>query len=85
MPATVTSWGDAVFLSLSNALNSFLAAIPLVIGALLIIVIGWIIAGVLARLVTEVLAGRRRSPVRRARRQVYGDAEPEDQAERGRR
>lgn len=56
MPATVTSWGDAVFLSLSNALNSFLAAIPLVIGALIIIVIGWIIAGVLARLVTEVLA-----------------------------
>ena len=56
MPATVTSWGDAVFLSLSNALNSFLAAIPLVIGALIIIVIGWIIAGALARLVTEVLA-----------------------------
>jgi hypothetical protein len=56
MPATVTSWGDAVFLSLSNAQNSVLAAIPLVIGALIIIVIGWIIAGALARLVTEVLA-----------------------------
>jgi hypothetical protein len=56
MPTTtISSWGDAVFLSLSNALNSFLAAIPLVIGALLIIVIGWIIAGVAARLVTEVL------------------------------
>lgn len=56
MPTTtITSWGDAVFLSLSNALNSFLAAIPLVIGALVIIVIGWIIAGVLARLVSEVL------------------------------
>jgi hypothetical protein len=56
MPTTVvTSWGDAVFLSLSNALNSFLAAIPLVIGALVIIVIGWIIAGVLARVVSEVL------------------------------
>jgi hypothetical protein len=56
MPTTVVSnWGDAVFLSLSNALNSFLAAVPLVIGAVIIIVIGWIIAGVLARLVTEVL------------------------------
>jgi hypothetical protein len=56
MPTTVvTSWGDAVFLSLSNALNSFLAAIPLIIGALIIIVIGWIIAGVLARVVTELL------------------------------
>ena len=56
MPTTtISSWGDAVFLSLSNALNSFLAAIPLVIGALIIIIIGWIIAGVLARVVTEVL------------------------------
>jgi hypothetical protein len=56
MPTTtISSWGDAVFLSLSNALNSFLAAIPLVIGALIIIIIGWIIAGVLARLVTELL------------------------------
>ena len=56
MPTTtISSWGDAIFLSLSNALNSFLTAIPLVIGALIIIVIGWIIAGVLARVVTEVL------------------------------
>jgi hypothetical protein len=56
MPTTtISNWGDAVFLSLSNALNSFLAAIPLVIGALIIFVIGWIIARVLARVVTEVL------------------------------
>lgn len=56
MPTTdIQTWGDAVFLSLSNALNAFLNAIPLVIGALLIIIIGWIIAGALARLVTEVL------------------------------
>jgi len=57
MPVTtVTSWGDAVFLSLSNALNAFLTAIPLVIGALIIIIIGWLIASALARLVREVLA-----------------------------
>jgi len=56
MPTTtISTWGDAVFLSLSNALNAFVAAIPLVIGALIIIVIGWIIAGVLARVVSEVL------------------------------
>jgi len=56
MPTTtISTWGDAVFLSLSNALNGFLAAIPLVIGALIILVIGWIIAGVLARVVTEAL------------------------------
>ena len=51
----VTDWGDAVFLALTNALNSFLNAIPQVIGALLIIVIGWVISNLLARLVREVL------------------------------
>jgi hypothetical protein len=56
MPTTtIQTWGDAVFLSLSNALNAFLAAIPLVIGALIIIIIGWLIASAVARLVTEVL------------------------------
>jgi hypothetical protein len=51
----VTDWGDALFLSLTNALNSFLNAIPQVIGALLIIIIGWVISNLLARLVREVL------------------------------
>ena len=51
----ISNWGDAIFLSLSNALNTFLAAIPQVIGALIIILIGWLIAGALARVVTEVL------------------------------
>jgi hypothetical protein len=51
----VSNWGDAIFLALTNALNSFLAAIPLIIGALVIIVIGWIIAGILARIVTGLL------------------------------
>ena len=75
MPTTtITDWGDAVLLSLSNALNAFLVAIPLVIGALLIIIIGWIIAGILARIVTEVL---RRAGVDRLFAEhggrVYGD------------
>jgi hypothetical protein len=56
VPTTeISDWGDAVFLALSNALNTFLAAIPQVIGALLIIIVGWIVAGVLARVTTEVL------------------------------
>jgi hypothetical protein len=56
MPTTtISTWGDAVFLSVSNALNAFLAAIPLVIGALIIIVIGWLIAGAAARVVSELL------------------------------
>jgi Conserved TM helix len=52
----VTDWGDAVFLALTNALNTFLNAIPQVIGALLIIIIGWLIAGLVARIVRELLA-----------------------------
>ncbi len=56
MPTTeISNWGDAVFLSISNALNSFLNAIPQVIGALLILLIGWIIAGFVAKIVTGVL------------------------------
>jgi hypothetical protein len=51
----VSNWGDAIFLALTNALNTFLAAIPSIIGALVIIIIGWIIAGILARIVTGLL------------------------------
>jgi hypothetical protein len=61
MPTTtITDWGDAIFLAISNALNTFLNAIPQVVGALLILLIGWILAGILARLVT---AGLRRTSV----------------------
>lgn len=63
MPTTtIEDWGDAIFLGISNALNTFLAAIPQVIGALLIILIGWIISSILARLVT---AGLKRTSVDR--------------------
>ncbi len=51
----ISNWGDAIFLAVSNALNTFLAAIPQIIGALLIILIGWIIAGIVARIVSELL------------------------------
>ena len=47
--------GDAIFLSLSNALNAFLNAIPAVIGALVILLIGWILSAFLARLVSGAL------------------------------
>jgi Conserved TM helix len=53
--AQIEDWGDAVFLSISNALNTFLSAIPQVLGALLIILIGWLIAGVVARITTGLL------------------------------
>ena len=51
----VTDWGEALFLSLTNAFYAFVAAIPLVLGALLIIILGWVISNVLARVVREIL------------------------------
>lgn len=53
----VQSWGDAVFASLSNTLYALLGAIPLIIGALLILLIGWILSNILAGLVKKVVAG----------------------------
>jgi hypothetical protein len=47
----IEDWGEAVFLALTNALNTFLAAIPGILGALIILAIGWILSGIVARLV----------------------------------
>ncbi|HUQ43363.1 MAG TPA: small-conductance mechanosensitive ion channel [Candidatus Limnocylindria bacterium] len=51
----VSNWGDAIFLAASNALNTFITAIPLVLGALLILIVGWIIASVVGRAVRALL------------------------------
>jgi mechanosensitive ion channel-like protein len=51
----INTWGDSIFLALTNALNMFLAAIPLVVGALLILIIGWIISSIAARATTAAL------------------------------
>ena len=53
--ATVTSWGEAVMTSMVAALAMFLAAIPRVIGFLLILIIGWVIAGLIASAVAALL------------------------------
>ena len=50
-----TDWRDSFFLAASAALNNLLAAIPAIIGALLILAIGWILSNILARLVTSLL------------------------------
>jgi hypothetical protein len=51
----INTWGDAIFLSLSNALATFLNAIPLVLGAIIILAIGWILSNIVGRLIREVL------------------------------
>jgi hypothetical protein len=52
----IQDWSDAIFAALTNALNGFITAIPLIVGAIVIIVIGWIISNLVARLVRELLA-----------------------------
>src|SRR5512139_2639807 len=51
----ITDWGAAVMTSLTAALSMFLAAIPRVIGFIVILVIGWLIAGVIAAAVAALL------------------------------
>ena len=51
----VTTWGEALLTSLAAALAIFLAAIPKVIGFLVILIIGWIIAAALAKAVASLL------------------------------
>jgi small-conductance mechanosensitive channel len=56
MPAApVTNWGDAIITSVSAALAMFLGAIPRVIGFLIILVIGWMVASAIAAAVTALL------------------------------
>ena len=46
----VQNWGDAVFASITNTLYTLLGAIPLIIGALVILIIGWLLSNALAGL-----------------------------------
>ena len=52
---TVQNMGDAVLLSVTEALQNFLGFLPQLVGAIIILVLGWIIAGLLAGLVEKVL------------------------------
>ena len=52
---TVETWGDAVMVSITEALQNFLGFLPALVGALLILLIGWFIAGLLAGLVERGL------------------------------
>ena len=52
---TVRNWGDAVMVSATEALQNLLGFLPALIGAILILIIGWIIAGILAGLIEKGL------------------------------
>ena len=53
--ATVRTWGDAIFLALTNALNDVLLFVPRLLGALVILLIGWLIAKAVEALVSRGL------------------------------
>lgn len=55
MTTGITNWGDALLTSLTAALALFLGAIPRVLGFFIVLLIGWIIAGILIKAVTGVL------------------------------
>ena len=52
---TVETWGDAVFVSLTEALQNFLGFLPALVGAILILILGWILSSLLASLVERGL------------------------------
>ncbi len=51
----ITSWGDAIFTSLATGLNLLLSFIPRLLGFLVILFIGWLIAKGVAKAVTFLL------------------------------
>src|SRR3982751_1902829 len=53
--APVTDWGTAVITSLTAALALLLGAIPKIIGFVVILVIGWLLAAALAKVVSSIL------------------------------
>ncbi|MFL5625211.1 MAG: mechanosensitive ion channel family protein [Ktedonobacteraceae bacterium] len=53
--ATVTNWGDAILASLINAVNLILTFIPRIIGFLLILLVGWLIAVAVSKAVVWLL------------------------------
>jgi hypothetical protein len=57
MPTTsvVTDWGTAIMSSVATALALLLSGIPKVVGFLVILIIGWLIAGALAGAVAGLL------------------------------
>ena len=51
----ITDWGTAIFNALSNAVNLILTFIPRLVGFLVILVVGFILAAVLSKAVTFLL------------------------------
>ena len=55
VPVPVRDWGDAIFTSITQALALFLAAIPKIVGFIIILAIGWIVASLVGKGVVALL------------------------------
>jgi hypothetical protein len=55
MPVVITNWVQAIFTALTNALNLVLEFIPKLVGFLVILLVGWIIATAVSKAVTYLL------------------------------
>ncbi|BDE07946.1 hypothetical protein WPS_32220 [Vulcanimicrobium alpinum] len=54
---TVTDWTAGLITGLTAGLSHFFAAIPNILGALILLIIGWVIAGIVGGLVTKLAQG----------------------------
>lgn len=52
---TIENWGQAFLVSASNALNQIIGALPAILAFLLILLIGWWLAGLISNLVASLL------------------------------
>jgi hypothetical protein len=55
VPVPIRDWGEAITTSMAQALSLLLAAVPRIIGFLVIVAIGWFIATLIARAVAALL------------------------------
>lgn len=55
VPAPIRDWSDAITNSMAQALSLLLAAIPRIIGFIIVVAIGWFIASLIARAVSALL------------------------------
>lgn len=51
----IQTWGDATLASIAAALAVFAAAVPKIIGFIVILILGWIVAAILAKIIATVL------------------------------
>jgi hypothetical protein len=54
-PAGISDWGEAMMTSATAALMLFVAAIPKIIGFVLILIVGWFIANLIAKALAAIL------------------------------